>query len=166
LPPPLRPLYAGEEVLVDIRPHWVYLSGPLVTSAVVIAVAVSFEVGFPHGARAWHWVEGIAAAVPLLWLLIRFLRWRVTSLVVTSFRVVERFGVWSRRQSEIRLSAIEAVDVRQTLVRRLLGTGDLRFILRDDDQVQVIGDVRKPVILQRIINRRRPPLPGFRPVPR
>ena len=106
------------------------------------------------------------AAVPLVWLVARFLRWRATSLVVTSIRVVERWGVVSRHQSELRLSDIELVDVRQTLIRRLLGTGELRFRVHDEDEIRIVGDVRKPVILQRIINRRRPPLPGFRPVPR
>ena len=166
MPSPLRPLYAGEEVLVDIRPHWVYLIGPLLTTLGVIAVAVTLDIGIPHEGVAWHWVEGIAAAVPLAWLVVRFLRWRASSLVVTSFRVVERSGVVSRGQVEIRLSAIELVEVEQSLVRRMLGTGALRFTVRGEEGVRVIGDVRKPVILQRIINRRRPPLPGFQPVPR
>ena len=166
MPPPLRPLYAGEEVLVDIRPHWVNLAGPLVATVVVVAVAVTLDVDVHHTAVAWHWVEGIVAAVPLAWLFARFLRWRASSLVVTSFRVVERSGVVSRGQVEIRLSAIELVEVEQSFLRRLLGTGSLRFTLRGAGEVRVIGDVRKPAILQRIINRRRPPLPGFQPVPR
>jgi uncharacterized membrane protein YdbT with pleckstrin-like domain len=166
LPPPLRPRYAGEEVLVDIRPHWMYFIGPLLTAAAVIAAAVALDIGVPHASVTWHWVEGLVAAVPLVWLVARFLRWRATSLVVTSIRVVERWGVVSRHQSELRLSDIELVDVRQTLIRRLLGTGELRFRVHDEDEIRIVGDVRKPVILQRIINRRRPPLPGFRPVPR
>jgi hypothetical protein len=166
LPPPLRPLYAGEEVLVDIRPHWVFLIGPLLTSAAVIAAAVALDIGFPHESRVWHWVEGFAAAVPLAWLVVRGLRWRATSLVVTTFRVVERSGVTARRQVELRLSAIELVEVHQTLPGRVVGSGALRFVLRDGRADVVVGDVRKPAVLQRIINRRRPPLPGFRPVPR
>lgn len=166
MPPPLRPLYAGEEVLVDIRPHWVYLVGPLVTTVAVVALAVTLDIGIHNQGVAWHWVEGIAAAIPLTWLVLRFLRWRACSLVVTSFRIVERSGVVSRDQREIRLSSVEQVEVGQSLVRRLLGTGELRFTLRGEEGAVVIGDVRKPVVLQRIINRRRPPLPGFQPVPR
>jgi uncharacterized membrane protein YdbT with pleckstrin-like domain len=166
LPTRPRPLYAGEEILVDIRPHWVFLIGPLVTTVAVIAVAVALDIDLPHSGVGWHWVEGAVAAVPLVWLVIRFARWRATSLVVTSFRVVECRGVVSKVESEVRLSDIDRVDVVQTPVQRALGTGQLELTLRSDQEVRVIGDVRKPAVLQRIINRRRPPLPGFQPVPR
>ena len=95
-------LLPGEEVLVDIRPHWSYLSGPLVVSIVVIAIGVALDVGIHHTSVGLHWVEGLVVAVPCAWLAVRVVRWRRTSLIVTSARVLEQWGVMSRRQSEVK----------------------------------------------------------------
>jgi uncharacterized membrane protein YdbT with pleckstrin-like domain len=72
--------------------------------------------------------------------------------------------VVSRREWEIRLSRIESTRVVQSPFRRLVGTGRLELVywVEDEDEVRWIEDVRKPVILQRIVNRRMvpPPDPG------
>jgi hypothetical protein len=152
-------LLPGEEVLVDIRPHWSYLSAPLAVSLVVIAVGVALDVGFPHTSVALHWVEGLAVAVPCVWLAARVVRWRMTSLILTSFRIIQQWGTVSRRQVDIRLSAIVSVTVVQSLFRRMLGTGRIELELWDDEEIRYLDDVRKPVILQRVINRRLRPRP-------
>jgi uncharacterized membrane protein YdbT with pleckstrin-like domain len=154
-------MVVGEEILVDIKPHWMYLVGPLVTSVVVIGVAVGFEIAFPHTPVGWHRVEAITAFVPCAWLVIRFIRWRMAGLVVTSFRIVERHGVFRSSTSEIWLSSIEAVDTVQSVFRRMVGTGELEVTIYGEDDLQVFGDVRKPAILQRIIARRLTPPPGY-----
>ncbi len=38
-------LQPGEQVLVDIRPHWSCLSGPLFVSFVIIGIGVALDVG-------------------------------------------------------------------------------------------------------------------------
>jgi uncharacterized membrane protein YdbT with pleckstrin-like domain len=157
-------MVVGEEILVDIKPHWMYLIGPLATAAAVVGLAVALEVGFPHTSVGWHRVETVAAIIPCVWLILRFVRWRMTSLVLTSFRLVERHGVASSRTTEIWLSEVEAVDARQSVFRRMLGTGELEVTLYGDDDIRIFRDVRKPVILRRVIARRltpRPAPPGF-----
>jgi uncharacterized membrane protein YdbT with pleckstrin-like domain len=157
-------MVVGEEILVDIKPHWMYLIGPLLTALAVVGLAVGLEVRFPHTSVGWHRVEAVAAILPCLWLILRFIRWRMTSLVVTTFRLVERHGVASSRTTEIWLSNVEAVDARQSLFRRMLGTGDLEVTLHGDDDIRIFRDVRKPVILRRVIARRltaRPDPQGF-----
>jgi uncharacterized membrane protein YdbT with pleckstrin-like domain len=138
-----------------------YLIGPLVTSLVAVAGAVALDVGLPHSSVGIHWLEGIGAAIPCVWLVVRFVRWRTTGLVITSFRLVERHGVMSRRGAEIRLSQIQRVDVVQSLFRRMVGTGQLEVTAWGEEDILTIGDVRKPMVLQRIINRRIPPTGGY-----
>jgi hypothetical protein len=152
-------LLPGEEVLVDIRPHWTFLTGPLIVSVVVISVGVALDIGFPHTSVALHWVEGGVVAVPCLWLAARVVRWRMTSVILTSKRLVEQWGVMSRQHSEVPLSHIASVTAVQSFVRRILGTGRLEFALYGEDRVRWIDDVRKPAILRRIIARRLRPLP-------
>jgi len=150
-------LLAGEEVLVDIRPHWSYLSGPLVVAAVTLGIGVTLDIGYPHTSVALHWVEGLVVAVPCLWLAVRTARWWTTSLILTSVRLVELKGVTSTRLSETPLDSVVSVTAVQSLGRRILGTGRLDLEIRGERRLRSIDDVRKPVILQRVITRRLRP---------
>jgi uncharacterized membrane protein YdbT with pleckstrin-like domain len=152
-------LLPGEKVLVEIRPHWSFLTGPLAVSVVAIVVGVTLDFAIPHTSVPLHWVEGLVVAVPCLWLAGRVVRWRTTSLILTSLRLVERWGVLSRRQAETALAHIVSVTVVQTLGRRVVGTGRLELEIRGEDGVRWIDDVRKPVIVQRVIHRRLDPTP-------
>jgi uncharacterized membrane protein YdbT with pleckstrin-like domain len=160
----LRP---GEKVVVDIRPHWTFLTAPLAVSILAVAIGVALDIGIPKTSVTLHWVEGLVVAVPCAWLALRVVRWRTTGLILTSQRVIERWGVFARRQSETMLADIVEVNVDQSLFRRIVGTGRIELETGDDDvPVRWIYDVRKPVIVQRVINRRlgsHPP-PGIDPV--
>ena len=140
-----------------IRPHWTYLSAPLAVATVVIGIGVALDVGFPHSSVTLHWIEGLVVAVPCLWLAVRVARWLTTSLVLTSVRLVEQWGVLSPEYAETPLSYVVSVLAVQSLVRRMLGTGRLELEIRGEHQIRRIDDVRKPVILQRVIARRLPP---------
>jgi len=54
-------------------------------------------------------------AVPCLWLAVRVIRWRTTSLTLTSARLIERWGPVSRRQADTPLNRITSVAVVQSL---------------------------------------------------
>jgi hypothetical protein len=149
----LRP---GEQVLVRIRPHWSYLSGPLAVATVTIGLGVALDVGFPHATVALHWIEGLVVAVPCLWLAVRTVRWWTTSLILTSYRLVEQRGM---RQAETPLASVVSVTSVQSLLRRMVGTGRLELELLGEDRVRRIDDVRKPAVLRRIIARRLRPVP-------
>jgi uncharacterized membrane protein YdbT with pleckstrin-like domain len=153
-------LLPHEEVLVDIRPHWTYLSGPLAVALVFVAVGVTLDVVFPHSSVALHWVEGLVVAVPCAWLAVRAVRWWTNRLILTSFRLIEQSGVLSRRTAATPLADIASVVVVRSLVRRILGTGRLELELVGEGGIRWIDDVHKPVILQRVITRRLRPYPG------
>ena len=142
-----------------MRPHWSFLTGPLAVSAVVIAIGVALDVGIPHTSVALHWVEGLVVAVPCLWLAVRVVRWRSTRVVLTSMRVIERWGVLSRQQAETMLAQVASVTVVQTLVGRIIGSGRIELELRGDGEVRWLADVRKPAVVRRVIHRRLQPYP-------
>jgi hypothetical protein len=150
-------LLADEKVLVDIRPHWSYLSGPLAVSVVTIGIGVALDVGYPHTSVALHWVEGLVVAAPCLWLAVRAARWWTTSLVLTTVRLVEMWGVGTTNHAETPLDAVVSVTAVQSLGRRILGTGRLDLEIRGERRLRSIDDVRKPVVLQRVITRRLRP---------
>jgi len=153
-PPPLP----GEEVLVDIRPHWSFLTGPLVTALVAVGVGVALDVGIPHTSVTLHWVEGAVVAVPCLWLAGRAVRWRRSWLMVTTFRVVDQWGATTGDQIDLPLDSIERVRVLQGPFRRLVGTGSIDVVVWEQGVLHRIEDARKPVVLARVITRRLGPV--------
>ena len=91
---PAKLLNPGEQVVLDVRPHWKYLDRPLFAATVVLAGACYAIVA---SVARWAAVAlACALAVCLLWLVARYLRWAATSLVVTSQRLVLRKGVFGR----------------------------------------------------------------------
>ena len=171
---PRRLLRPDEHVLVDIRPHWLAVVGPLVAALVVVGVAVTLEIAFPRSGSTIHWIEGIAAGLPLLWLVLRMLRWRTTELVVTTERVLVRHHLGAERVAQVPLVEVSRVEVERHLLGRLAGSGTVVVVAADldgDHIALVVDDVRHPDVLQRIVHRRarrydggaRPYPPGYRP---
>ncbi len=157
--PARPPRLPGEEILVDIRPHWSFLTGPLLVSLAAVAIGVTLDVAIPHTSVALHWVEGALVAVPCLWLAGRVVRWRRSWLLLTSYRLVDQWGAASGNRIDIPLDSIERVTVDQSLLRRLVGTGSIDVVVWGQGVLHRIEDVRKPVVLARVITRRLGPPP-------
>ncbi|MDQ2728818.1 MAG: PH domain-containing protein [Actinomycetota bacterium] len=116
-------LNAGEEILVDVRPHWTFLGRPLVAAVVILAGAIAAVAGQAPGA-----VDGVLAVLlvlSLLWLVARYARWATTAMILTNERLVQRHGVLSRRVQELSLAQIGEVECRRRVRDRLLGSGDV-----------------------------------------
>ncbi len=156
------PLLTGEQVLVDIRPHWVFLSAPLLAALVAVAVGITLDVAIPHTSVSLHWVEGAMVAIPGTWLAVRFVRWRRCWLMLTTDRLVDQWGAAPGNHVDIPLDSIERVTAVQSPVRRLVGTGAVDVVVWGQGVLHRVEDARHPTVLVRIISRRlrRPPENG------
>jgi uncharacterized membrane protein YdbT with pleckstrin-like domain len=142
-------LHEGEEVIIDVRPHWWYLSGPVVVLVAVIAGAVVVAV---HSLPAVvNWVAIGALALSVLWLLGRYIRWASTSLVVTTSRIVRRTGVLARSGREIPLAALTDISYHQRLFQRIIGAGDLLLESAGRQGQEVFPDLPGPARIQQVI---------------
>jgi len=157
-----RVLADDEEVLVDLRPHWVFFAGPVILTAVAVAVAITIAVEFPTAPVAVAGVLAALVAAPLLWLAARVVRWLGISLVVTTARILYRQGIFGRDMVQLRLQRVTEVHFAQTLVDRLIGSGRLLVEITGGDPM-VLDDVRRPRALQRVINRQLDELASARP---
>ena len=137
-----RLLDDGEEVVVDLRPHWVFLLGPAVLTAVALAVAIAVVVRFPKAPVAVAGVLAVMVAIPVIWLAGRIVRWLGISLVVTTNRLIYRRGVFGRDLVQLRLQRIAEVHCTQTFAERLIGSGRLVVELVGDEPM-AIEDVRR-----------------------
>lgn len=142
-----------EDVLVDLRPHWVFLTGPVALSAVAIAIAVVVQNQFPNSSSAVLVVLGVMVGVPALWLLARVARWLSTSLIVTDRRVIFRSGVFGRHVTQLRLQRIVDIHCSQSIVGRIIGMGRLVVEVEGEEGALTVEDVRRPRVLQRVLTR-------------
>jgi len=149
---PRKFLNQDEELLAELRPHWIFLFGPLFTSlgtwAVIIVIVILW-----HNAPSWtNYPLLILALIPGLWLLGRYVRWRSYIIALTSTRILVRQGIFGRDTVQLRLQRIVEVNLRQALIERVLQCGSLLIDVQGEDNTLTLEYVRKPAIVQRVIN--------------
>jgi membrane protein YdbS with pleckstrin-like domain len=149
---PRKFLNQDEELLAELRPHWIFLFGPLFTSlgtwAVIIVIVILW-----HNAPGWtNYPLLILAVIPGLWLLGRYVRWRSYIIALTSTRILVRQGIFGRDTVQLRLQRIVEVNLRQALIERVLQCGSLLIDVQGEDNTLTLEYVRKPAVVQRVIN--------------
>jgi hypothetical protein len=157
---PRRLLFEGEDVVVELRPHWIFLGWPLVVTVLAVAFAVSIVASFPKAPIGVSYVLGAVVLVPGIWLVGRVARWWSMEVVVTTNRIIERWGVLSRRSDEIRLEAVNQLSYHQNLFDRLLRVGNVYIEVPGRTGVVVYQCLRRPDVVQRIISEQTAALYG------
>ena len=140
-----------EEVVLDLRPHWVFMTWPAaaLAGALVLALSADSKTG-----SDFVIIPTLAVVVvALVWFLWRFARWRTTNLIVTSDRLVVRKGVISKRGREIPLEHINDITVTQHLLERVLAAGDLHIESAGERGQEVFHDCPRPPRVQNEIYR-------------
>jgi uncharacterized membrane protein YdbT with pleckstrin-like domain len=109
-----------EEVCLIARRHGIVLARPIMRSILLAAIGV-FLLTMPWvvAAALGAVVVGVAAAFTFraVW------QWERTRLVVTTEKVYVVNGLLHRRAKAVRLGAVDAVELDQTLLGQLLGYG-------------------------------------------
>jgi membrane protein YdbS with pleckstrin-like domain len=149
---PRKFLNEDEELLAEMRPHWIFLFGPLFTSIGVWVVIIAIVIVWQNPPGWTNYPFLILALIPGLWLLGRFVRWRSYTIAITSTRILVRQGIMGRDTVQLRLQRITEVNVRQTIIERVLGTGRVIIDVQGEDDSLTLEMVRKPVVVQRVIN--------------
>jgi membrane protein YdbS with pleckstrin-like domain len=151
MPFPRRLLTEDEEVIVELRPHWAFLGGPLVIAVVVVALAITAVASFPDAPSGLMYLLLAVVVGSALWLAARLVRWFATSLVVTTSRVVQRSGVLVRNGLELRLERINQLSYHQSILARMLRTGELDVETGVETGVVVFRHVPRPAAVQSVI---------------
>ena len=146
---PAKLLNPGEEVALDLRPHWKFLGAP---ACAVVAMAAGSVFALGQGVpRLADLALAAALVLCLLWLAGRWLRWASSSFVVTSQRLVVRRGVLRRTAREILLDRLTDISSSQTLLDRLLRCGDVLVESPGRDSPEVFKDLPRPAAVRNLI---------------
>jgi uncharacterized membrane protein YdbT with pleckstrin-like domain len=148
---PRRLLADHEDLVLDLRPHWIALVLPVVvTGLVILAWIVLFQFFDPP--TVVRWVAIIVGVVILIALPVRaLLAWLTSHFVVTTDRVIHRSGWLAKRAMEIPLERINDVRFEQSVLERAVGAGDLRIESGGEYGQNHFSDIRRPEDVQKLI---------------
>lgn len=157
MPFPKELLTPDEEAVVDLRPHWWYVTPAAIYLGIAIIVGIAVLAG-ASGSDATGWkilkvLVGVAVVATLVNFGIRYARWTTTNFVVTNERVISRRGVVAKRGIEIPLDRINTVKYNQTVFERMIGAGDLGIESAGEFGQETFTDIRKPSAVQHEIYR-------------
>jgi membrane protein YdbS with pleckstrin-like domain len=155
VPFPRKLLIENEELVLELRPHWIALVGPVAVTVLLVALWTGALVYAPDDGflRSLTIIGGSALALFLFifYPVRKFIAWVTSYFVVTSDRVIHREGWIAKRSMEIPLEAINDVRFNQGVFERMIGAGDLVISSASEFGRQVFGDIRDPEEVQRTI---------------
>lgn len=154
MPYPTKLLTPGEELVVDLRPHWWFFAGPalmgLPALAPLIATLAFFDKNTNPNEVGWA-VTGLSLTGWAGWFGLRWLRWYFINFVVTSRRLIFRSGIFAKQGREIPLERINDITFNQTAFERVIGAGDLMVESAGERGQQLFTDIPKPDWVQQQI---------------
>lgn len=148
---PKKYLNDGEEIIRDLRPHWVFLLGP--AAALIAALALAIWMAQVDVSEIVLFPVLALAVAALLFFLARYAQWITTDFVLTTDRLIYRKGVVSRQGKEIPLERVNDVSFTQTLLQRMLRAGDLLVESGGERGQSQFGRFADPQDIQNEIHR-------------
>ena len=150
---PRKLLTEGEDLVLDLRPHWIALLLPVAETILIVGALVAAVVYTPDSWPSWAtWAE---IAVAVLLLLVGptppFIAWATSHFVVTTDRVIHRAGFIAKHSMEIPVEKISDVKFRQSVFERMIGAGDLVLESAGEFGQETFGDIRRPEQVQKTI---------------
>ncbi len=157
---PRKLLTTDEELVLDLRPHWIALVGPAVVTLLVVVAWIYF-LALDHipksgaGRTILFWgILGVGLFL-LIWYVLRtFVRWATSHFVVTNERVIHRQGLVAKNSMEIPLDRIQNVLFHQGVFERMIGAGDLIIESAGERGDNAFEDIRHPEKVQKVIYER------------
>ncbi len=152
---PKNLLISGEEVVLDLRPHWWFLTprALLSVAALIVGIVVLAQGWEGWAASGLNIVLAVAILVALVWFLMRLAKWVTTEFVLTNKRVIYRYGVIGKNGKEIPLDKINTVFFDQTVFERMIGCGTVAMESAGESGKDSFDHIRKPSLVQSEIYR-------------
>jgi uncharacterized membrane protein YdbT with pleckstrin-like domain len=139
-------LNEGEDVVLDLHPHWVYF----IKSGLLLLLTLAL--GIFMLAKGWEGAtlgfSGVLVLIALGWAILTYLEWVTTNFVITTDRLIYRHGVLAKHGIEIPLDRVNTVFFSQGIIERMVGSGDLVIESAGEMGRQNFSNVRKPSAVQ------------------
>ncbi len=153
MPFPRKLLTEGEDIVLDLRPHWIALVWPSVQT-ILIGVGTGLALGYmPDTWPTWvRWATFLVALALFLAFPVRaVVRWLTSHFVLTTHRLVHRSGWIAKQSMEVPLERINDVRFHQGIFERMIGAGDLVIESAGEHGQELFTDIRRPEHVQRTV---------------
>jgi uncharacterized membrane protein YdbT with pleckstrin-like domain len=152
---PASLLSDDEDLVLDLRPHWMALIAPSVQALLILLALLLAFLYAPYSLGAWVYAVVLVGATAAFvnWPARGFVAWGTSHFVVTTDRVIRRTGLIAKQSIEISLERISDVRFHQSIVERLLGAGDLT--IESAAGLLTFEDVDHPEQVQKTIFERK-----------
>lgn len=146
---PRKLLADHEDIVFDLRPHWMALVLPsLFTVLLGVATGLLYNLGKDPSPE---WENGVVIVALIAWFFLAvlpFLKWMFTNFVLTTDRLITRTGIIAKHSREIPLERINDVTFNQSIIERGLGAGSLLIESAGERGQEKIAHVRHPEHVQ------------------
>ncbi|MGZ8651685.1 MAG: PH domain-containing protein [Actinomycetota bacterium] len=146
---PKRLLVPGEELVLDLRPHWIALMLPGLATIGVVLVGF-WLISKYDGVVNWVILAGMAILL-IAYPLRRLIWWLTSYFVVTTDRLIHREGWIAKHSMEIPLEAINDVRFAQGIFERIIGAGTLIVQSASESGREEFKAIRNPEDVQKTI---------------
>jgi len=146
---PRKLLIPGEQLILELRPHFIAVALPTIMAVVATGVAGWLLTKADGLAQTIVWLAWLAfmLAYPVR----KYIWWLTSNFVVTSSRVIHREGFIAKRSMEIPLDKINDVRFEQGIFERIVGAGTLVIQSASESGRNEFSFIRHPEEVQRTI---------------
>jgi len=117
------PLRKDEQILFETHKHWYVLIIPFLFSLILISSSIYFFTNL-NPLRWWYFTFPFVAVI---YFVFKYYSWKFDLWVVTNYRVIDEFGVFSINSKESPIDKINNVSYQQSLLGRIMGFGDVQI---------------------------------------
>ncbi len=143
-------LYDAHPSMIRYRPFSTLLAVALIPLGIAVAVMGGSLVSV-ETAPALQ-VAGLAiAALAFLTLLSWYVRTKTDHLVIKDDEIVWTHGLLNKGYTEISMASVRTTRINQTLMQRMLNTGDIEIYTSGDNPELVVKGLPDPAEIRRLI---------------
>jgi uncharacterized membrane protein YdbT with pleckstrin-like domain len=134
----------NEKILLETHQHWFVLFGKIFLELVLIVIIIAgslIEYTFYPVA-----IFGlILVIVPLIGMLGDIMVWRNKAYIVTTHRVIQTSGVFSKNVVDSSLEKVNDVKLSQSFLGRMFGYGDIEILTASELGVNLFHEIADPI---------------------
>ena len=134
----------AEDVSLETHQHWFVLFGKIFLELILVAlIVVGAFVAYPFYPVAIYGL--LLVLIPIIGILNDVLVWQNKAYIVTTHRVIQTSGVFSKDVVDSSLEKVNDVKLSQSFLGRLFGYGDIEILTASELGVNLFHEINDPV---------------------
>lgn len=134
----------NEKILLETHQHWFVLFGKIFLEIILIVIIIGGSLAaYPFYPMAIYGL--ILVLVPLIGMMNDILVWRNKAYIVTTHRVIQTAGVFSKDVVDSSLEKVNDVKLSQSFFGRLFGFGDIEILTASELGANLFHEINDPV---------------------